>query len=165
MRRKGDLDAATAHLDQAVSLLVDVIRPEGHWQALHESIRARIAVKQNRLEDARAGLSRGVAAMLEMPDLPVIAMLTENAAAMVMREGDAKCAAGLLGLATGLRGTPDLGNVELDQLIASIKASIGEDAYAAAYDRAAGLVRQDALAELQAVLGVEESEKDNDPPS
>jgi predicted ATPase/DNA-binding SARP family transcriptional activator len=164
-RRRGDLDAATEHLDHAVSLLVDVARPEGHWRALYESVRARIALGRGRSEEARPGLARGYVAMLDIPDLPVIAGLTETAAAMLMQEGDPEAAAELVGLATGLRGTPDLGNTELDQLVASIRASIGDETYAAAHERAAALGREDALAKLRAVLAVDESEKDSGPPS
>jgi tetratricopeptide (TPR) repeat protein len=155
-RRRGDLAAAGEHLELAVSAVAEISRPQGHWRALSESIRAKIAVARDEPEVARAALRDGVAAMKDLPDLPVIAMLAEGAAAMVMCNGDARTAAGLLGLATGLRGTPDLGNVELDELVARIQAVIGAEAYESAYRHGAGLEREAALAELDAVLGESE---------
>jgi predicted ATPase/DNA-binding SARP family transcriptional activator len=151
-RRRGDLAAASEQLSQAVHAIADVSRPEGHWRALQGSVEARIAVARGEPEVARAALRTGLAAMSELPDLPVIAMLAEGAAAMVMLAGDAGTAAGLLGVATGLRGTPDLGNVELDALIERVRAAIGADAYEAAYRRGVSLEREAALAELDAVL-------------
>jgi predicted ATPase/DNA-binding SARP family transcriptional activator len=160
-RRRGDLAAAGEHLDRAVQAVAEILRPEGHWRALHESVRAEIAVAKGEPEQARIALRRGFAAMAELPDLPVIAMLAERAAAMLMCTGDALGAAGLLGLATGLRGTPDLGNAELDELIARVRTSIGPDVYESAYQRGMELERESALAELRAVLG---SEEDGAPP-
>jgi hypothetical protein len=165
VRRRGDLAGATEQLDRAANVWAPAARPEGHWQALYEWTRAAIAVADGKPEIARAALHRGYVAMNDLPDLPVLAMIAEGAAFMMAHDGDAGTAAGLLGLATGLRGTPDLGNLELDELTAAVKASIGEDAYSAAYVRGAGLGREDALAELRDILAVEESEKDGGPPS
>jgi predicted ATPase/DNA-binding SARP family transcriptional activator len=153
LRRRGNLAAATEHVDRAVAVVAGVPRPEGHWNALHETARGAIAIAEGRAEDARAALRRGFDAMLALPDLPVIAMIGDTAAHLVMFTGDAERAARLIGAGTALRGTPDLGNPELNELITNIRAVIGEPAYAAAYGSGAGLSREDALAELRTVLG------------
>jgi predicted ATPase/DNA-binding SARP family transcriptional activator len=152
LRRRGELAPAAEHLDRALALMSTANRPEGHWRAMSEEVRAAIAVDRGEPEVARAALLNGYRAMIELPDLPILAIIAEGAARLASSIGDAACAATLIGVATALRGTPDLGNVELAALITSLKATLGEDVYIAAYDRAAALGREDALAELRRVL-------------
>ncbi|WP_326470331.1 BTAD domain-containing putative transcriptional regulator [Actinophytocola sp.] len=152
-RRRGDLAAAREHLARAASLLAGVERPIGHWQAWYELAAVPITIAAGDLAAARAGLRRAREALAELMDLPLIATIAANAADLLVHTGDPAGAARLLGAATALRGTPDLGDPELTELIATITAEIGPDAYTTAYERGLGLDRSHALAALDEVIG------------
>jgi tetratricopeptide (TPR) repeat protein len=160
LRRRGALAQAREQVDQAVRALTGLTRSIGHWNAVYESTSAAIDLAEGRVEPAREALRRGFEAMSELPDLPVIAMVADGSAQLAMRAGDGACAARLIGVGTALRGAPDLGNPELAELAVTIKATIGEPAYTAAYQLGAGLGREDALTELRTILG---STQDVDP--
>ncbi|MFL6143996.1 MAG: BTAD domain-containing putative transcriptional regulator [Labedaea sp.] len=153
LRRGGALAEAREQADKAARMLTGISRPVGHWNALFESATAALDVAEGRIEPAREALRRGFEAMLDVPDQPMIAILADGAAHLAMRAGDGACAAGLIGVGTALRGAPDLGNPELNELIVTIKATIGEPAYVAAYQAGAGVGRDDAFARLRGVLG------------
>jgi predicted ATPase/DNA-binding SARP family transcriptional activator len=152
-RRRGDLAAAREHLGTSNALLSCLDRPDGHWRAMHESTVAAVAVADDEPEVARTALRHALAALTEMMDLPVIATIAEGAAYLLMSTGDAGKAAELIGTGTGLRGTPDLGNTELAELIDKITAALGPEGYWKAYERGLGLDRDSALAALNDVLG------------
>lgn len=160
--QRGDFATARELVDRSRALLIDIARPEGHYSALLHLTRAAIEIAEGQLDEARAALLGGLAAMAELRDLPVLAMIVERVARLVFAEGDAGSAARMVGIGTALRGTPDLGNPELARLIAEITEALGQTAYAAAYAGGAALAVDDGLAELAAVL---KSTKDGGLPS
>ncbi|HEV2782649.1 MAG TPA: BTAD domain-containing putative transcriptional regulator [Actinophytocola sp.] len=152
-RLRGDLVTATERMDRAVAVLAGVVRPDGHWRAFYEITRAAIAVAKGESDVARAAMRAAFDATLEVRDMPIVAGIGQRAAQLVLVEGDPAGAARLIGIGTALRGTPDLGDAELTELIATLRAELGEPAYDAAYRAGAALSRDDALAELRGLLG------------
>ncbi|HET9139659.1 BTAD domain-containing putative transcriptional regulator [Actinophytocola sp.] len=151
-RRRGDLAAAREHLRTSRTLLSGLARPDGHWRAMYETTVASIEVAAGEREVARTALRHALTAMTEMMDLPLIAGIAEGAAHLLLGAGDAAGAARLLGAGTALRGTPDLGNPELDELTDELTATLGPEGYRDAYERGLGLDRDHALAALTEVL-------------
>lgn len=153
LRRRGDLAAAREHLERSAAGMRGMGNPAGHWQALVECARAAIEVTAGDAEAAIAALARAFTAMLELPDMPVVAMICEGAAFVTELRGDLAGAARLIGQATAIRGAPDLGNAENAELIDRLVEALGEPGYRSAHDRGAALSRDAAIEELRAVLG------------
>jgi predicted ATPase/DNA-binding SARP family transcriptional activator len=160
--RRGDFVTARELAERSAELVADVARLEGHFTVFSQLAVATIEIATGHPDLARAALLRGIDAMSELRDLPVLATVTERAAHLLHSEDDPTTAARLIGIATALRGTPDLGNPELSELIAELTAVLGEAAYTASYAAGAALTVDAGLAELAGVL---DAESDGCPPT
>jgi tetratricopeptide (TPR) repeat protein len=161
-RQRGNLAAAAELIDRAVAALAGSPRSDGHWRAFFESTRASLDIATGNHDSAREALRSGFKSMLELRDLPILAMLGEWAARLLTAEGNPTDAARLIGIGTALRGTPDLGSVELNALIDQLKNTLGEVAYSEASLAGAALSHEEALAEMAAFIG---TTMDDGPPS
>jgi hypothetical protein len=109
-----------------------------------------LAVARNELRAAEQHLSDALARAVEMPDMPMAAVVGVGIARLRLRGGAAHAAAEALGAAHALRGAPDAFNPDVVQLVQDLRGALGEHAYRAAYARGGGLDRTAALALLEA---------------
>ncbi len=83
---------------------------------------------------------------------PTLAALVEGIAALRAARGDGVRAAELLGIAHGLHGFRDNGSHEVRRTVAAATAALGEDAFAAAYDRGRHVPRDAMIAEAASLI-------------
>lgn len=153
LRQRGHLVRARDLLAEAEAAMVDVPVWAPHWWVAHLVARAQIAIDSGDTDSAFADLREGFESIRTLPDLPVTAAVAEATARALMCAGDPAAAARLLGISVAIRGTPDLGNVELSTLESQIDARIGARARSAAVGGGRALDRVAAVAELCSVLG------------
>jgi hypothetical protein len=101
--------------------------------------------------DARAAAGRFATAMAEvlpLGDSSAVAEVLEASAGLALAEGQPARAAERLGLATALRGRPDVGSPETLAVSAATRAALGEPDYDRAYGATAALTPADARSVL-----------------
>ncbi|WP_067491398.1 AfsR/SARP family transcriptional regulator [Actinomadura hibisca] len=149
-RGDGDLVSASVSLGRALELIeprrhrADFI----HVSALTLSKLGCLAEQQGDLAEARRRHAQAfeAAASAVMFSNPNLATLVEGLAAYRAAEGDLVRAAELLGLAHRVHGYRDQLSMEVDRTERAARTALGEDAFAAAYDRGRQATREDALA-------------------
>jgi predicted ATPase/DNA-binding SARP family transcriptional activator len=156
-RQHGNLTVASELIDRAITVLTESPRSDGHWRAYFETTKAALDIATGDHASARESLCDGFKGIIELRDLPILATIGEWAAVLLAKEGNPSGAARLIGIGTSLRGTPDLGNVELNELIDRLKDDFGEVAYSVASLAGAALSHDEALAEVAVAIGVDES--------
>jgi ATP/maltotriose-dependent transcriptional regulator MalT len=114
----GDLDAAQAVLDDAVSRLEKLppAMPGSHGHALVNAMAASVAAERGHFEDAQAYLGQAHAAAVNTKDMPMHAAVAVSAAGVAYAAGDRDAAGELLAAATAIRGTDDPTNPEITRL-------------------------------------------------
>ncbi|MGW5050536.1 BTAD domain-containing putative transcriptional regulator [Actinokineospora sp. NPDC004072] len=147
-RQAGDLDRAAELVAEGRAALHALERPSAQWLAVHGCVSADLACATGDPAAARGWLREALAAMAQTPDMPVVAAIAGSAARAAATAGDHATAARLIGIATAIRGRPDLGDPELPGLLAAIDDRIGEAERLRAHDAGAGLPQAAALAEL-----------------
>ncbi|MFD0853252.1 AfsR/SARP family transcriptional regulator, partial [Actinomadura adrarensis] len=90
-RHRGDLGEATRQLELAAPEATDVPN-----QALYLSSFGHLAVAKGELDSAEDALGRALEMALDMPDMPMVAVLTVGMAQLRSRQGDPHQAAELL---------------------------------------------------------------------
>ncbi|GAA3201209.1 hypothetical protein [Nonomuraea roseoviolacea] len=85
------------------------------------------------LAGAEQALTKAYAAALETRDLPILALVAVNAAALAEARGRHRESAVLLGVASRLRGAHDRTDRQVRELTRRGRAVLGEEAFAAAY--------------------------------
>jgi MalT-like TPR region len=149
-RYDGDLDEAArqyATADDALSWA-----PFDAWllRAMVQCAMGQLAVANGELEAAQRHLAEALAAAVEAPDMPLVAVVSVGVARLELARGDVGRAAEVLGAAHALRGAPDAFNPDVARLAQELRDEWGERAYQAAYARGHGLDRGGALALIQA---------------
>ena len=81
-------------------------------------------------------------------DVRAVAVVAEGLAGVALGSGDAERAAVLLGAGTALRGMSVAGDPDVARVAAGVRERIGAEAYASAFERGAGMSREEALALL-----------------
>jgi hypothetical protein len=110
------------------------------------SATGHLAVATGDLPNAQRYLEEALVLAVEMPDMPVAAIVGVGVARLCRYHGAAHEAAEVLGAAHALRGAPDRFNPDVAELAAELRRRLGERAYQAAYDRGSGSSRTGALA-------------------
>ncbi len=150
----GDVEGARREVAEALDRLArsgPTMAEQGHAAAMLQSIACCVDLAAGDIGAAEARLAPAYAAAVGSEDLPIVAHVGVAAAAVAAARGTAADAAELLGAAAVLRGAEDRGSPEIAALHARLSAALGDDAFAAAYDRGRALTREDAVARLKPV--------------
>ncbi|MEV8353541.1 BTAD domain-containing putative transcriptional regulator [Streptomyces niveus] len=147
--RSGDLAAADGTLDRLGTALVHRLSlPEDMARDRIAGARMAHRLAAGEPAEARALLPRAVSGAFARDDIADIARAAELLAWLRMLEDEPEEAATVLGMSQVIRGLFDEGDGQLRELAAELRGRLGEERYARAYGRGAGLPRQDALNRL-----------------
>lgn len=140
-RATGELAAAREAADQAA----DIVRPG--WVRISDGgsetrlALGRLAVAEGRPDEAMADFSD----LLDSRDALVAAAAVEGLATVAAHRGDGARAAHLLGAAAVVRGTPRIGDLEVERMLVDARGLIGAEAVDAAYGAGYRATREGAL--------------------
>ena len=147
--RLGDLDRARDLLDEAEwGLHDDIPFPGDHARTLACGARAALCLETGDPAGAERELAKAYATALQTRDLPILALVTVNAAALADARSRHHEAAVLLGAASRLRGAHDRTDRQVRALTRSGRAALGEEAFATAYGKGWELDRRTAVAQV-----------------
>jgi tetratricopeptide (TPR) repeat protein len=147
--RLGDLDRARELLDGAErGLHGDTTFPGDHARTLVVGVRAALRLELGDLAGAAEALTQAYAAALKTRDLPILSQVAVHAAALAEAHGRHREAAVLLGAASRLRGTHDRTDQRVRELTRRGRAALGEEAFAAAYEKGWQLDGKTAVTEV-----------------
>ncbi len=146
-RRAGDLAAARRWYTAAVGLAAGPVTGGETRIRLHTGF-GWTAAAEGRLDEATELHQEALATALEHANLPGAAQAIEGlAGVLAVREEDER-AAFLLGVAVGLRGAPVTGDPDVAGVTDRVRARIGAEAYAEAFDRGREMPPEQALSEF-----------------
>ncbi|MGP3965185.1 AfsR/SARP family transcriptional regulator [Nonomuraea sp. 3N208] len=139
--READVRVRLGDLDRAASLLADAERglrggtafPADHARTLVRSARAALCLALGDLPGASKALGEAYAAALATRELPILSLVTVNAAALAETRGRQHESAVLLGAAARLRGAHDHTDPQVRELTHRGQAALGGEEFAAAY--------------------------------
>ncbi len=132
--RLGDLDRAGELLDDAErGLPGDTAFPADHARTLVGSARTALRLALGDLPGADRALREAHAAALATQELPILALVAVNAAALAEARGRPHESAVLLGTAARLRGAHDRTDPQVRELTRRGQAALGGEEFAAAY--------------------------------
>ncbi|GAA2557919.1 BTAD domain-containing putative transcriptional regulator [Winogradskya consettensis] len=126
--RRGDLDRAADLLDAA-----DPGSSTSHARTLVGNARAALCLARGDLSGVDSALQEAYAAALATRELPVLSLVTVNAAALADARGLRERSAMLLGTAARLRGTHDHTDPHVRELTERGRAALGPEGFATAY--------------------------------
>ncbi|MFK4083080.1 BTAD domain-containing putative transcriptional regulator [Kribbella sp. NPDC020789] len=148
--RAGRLDQAKELAQRARAMLgesFDRLAPQAVAMLLAHS--GRIALRGGDLESARDSNREAVGIALTSSDMPITAAIVETAAELDLAAGELQSGARTLGLAAALRGMRTVPDADVRAVTEQLREQLGDDTFETAYAAAAGLTRDDALAELR----------------
>lgn len=135
--RIGDLDRARELLDSAEAGLSE--HPQfdggGHNRALISVARGALCIETGDGPGAEAALTRAYLAAVDSSDMPILAMVAVAVAGLAALYGRHRDAAALLGTAARLRGAHDRTDLQVRALSARSRIELGDEGFAAAYER------------------------------
>ncbi|MEV7628358.1 BTAD domain-containing putative transcriptional regulator [Actinoplanes sp. NPDC089786] len=132
-RLEGDLDAAREHAGRAMKQMPPgLFAPQ--FASIARSARGLIEAAAGNLTLARRLHTEAVELAVTSSDQPVMALVLTGCADLVLREGDARRAALLLGAADGIRGSLDRSLPDVGRLTAEARAALGDAGFEACYD-------------------------------
>ncbi|MBT2231526.1 BTAD domain-containing putative transcriptional regulator [Nonomuraea sp. NEAU-A123] len=102
------------------------------------------ALAEGAADEAAALFGEAAGSAIEHRSAQTLAGAAEGLAAIAVAGRETDRAAALLGFATRLRGSLDLGNPDVVRLISTVRALLGEDAYRAAHARGMALSTEEA---------------------
>jgi len=111
-----------------------------------------LALASGATVSARRHLEEAFGLATEGADMPFVADIGVAVAWLCWCRGDPEAAAGMLGTAHALRGSPDALSPDVARLVRHLTEVLGEVRYRRAYDERAGLDRAEALAGIAAGL-------------
>ncbi|TDD30162.1 helix-turn-helix domain-containing protein [Actinomadura sp. KC06] len=154
-RHAGDADEAREHYGAAGRELGRV-PSYPQYGSLYETGMAQLAIGAGHLDAARGHLRKALDLAVDGPDMPIaavagiaIARLRAHAEPEAAASADAEAAAEVLGAASVLRGAPDAFNPDVVLVTRSLRRTLGERAFRAAYDRGGRLDVPGVLALLE----------------
>ncbi|MET1072452.1 MAG: BTAD domain-containing putative transcriptional regulator [Umezawaea sp.] len=154
--RLGDLDRAGDLLDDAErGLRGDTAFPAHHVRTLVSSARAALCLARGDLAGADKAQREAYAAALAVHELPILALVTVNSAAIAGTRGLPHESAVLLGVAARLRGAHDHTDPQVRDLTRRGRTALGEDGFTAAYARGWELDGATAVAAADPASGLE----------
>jgi tetratricopeptide (TPR) repeat protein len=127
-RMAGNFDEARGHLQVAVAGFSTAGLALPQRRAYLEMSRAAVEIASGETAAGRTMLRDAVAAAVESRDGPIRSMVAEVAAQLAFADGDAECAALLLGVAAAQRGTIDRGAPDTLELLQRLHYSLGQAA-------------------------------------
>lgn len=152
-RYDADLEEADRQLGKAWDAFRHGVLDDAGFRALFALGSGNLAVARSELDASVPQLAEALRLAVEMPDMPLAAMVGVGIAQLRLEQGDASGAARVLGASHALRGVPDAFNPDVVRVTRGLRAALGEHAYEFAYSHGRGLERTDALAVLQAGVG------------
>ena len=158
--REGDMDKVAAIRD-TMTAQAESSRALGgaHGQALLGTMVALLDVELGDLDAASKSVTAGYTAALATKDMPILAGNGAATARLALAYDRCEVAAELLGAAARVRGIEDATDPTIAELFAVLPTRLGEEAFAAAYDRGWSLSQADAVKRLDpASLDVTEAE-------
>jgi predicted ATPase len=123
------------------------MRMADEWVALFS---ADLAVSEGKPAIAREHLPLAIRLSSDRRDMPDVAVAAQTGARLLAHEGAYERAARVLGLSTAIRGAFDEGDPELAEVVALLIGQLGQSGYEGAYRNAAGLSKEEAIAQLRA---------------
>ncbi|GLY40639.1 SARP family transcriptional regulator [Amycolatopsis sp. NBRC 101858] len=146
-RRAGDLAAARRWYTAAVGLAVDPVTGGETRIRLHTGF-GWTAAAEGHLDEATGLHQEALATALEHANLPGAAQAVEGLAGVLAARAEDERAAFLLGVAVGLRGAPVTGDADVASVTGRVRARIGAEAYAQAFERGREMPPEQALSEF-----------------
>jgi ATP/maltotriose-dependent transcriptional regulator MalT len=116
-----------------------------HLEAMVAATAALIAIADQEAGTAREQAIRAYRAATAAKDMPLLAMAAGAMAELAFLLGQAERAAGLLGARTVVRGSDDPTDPTAVKLTPLLRAALGEDGYAQAYQAGKRLSRAEAI--------------------
>ncbi|MGV9294366.1 BTAD domain-containing putative transcriptional regulator [Amycolatopsis sp. NPDC003676] len=134
--RIGDLDRARERIESAQAGLSEHLPfGGGHEQALISVAHGALCLETGDGPGAEAALSRAYLAAVDSADMPILASVAVTVAGVAALYGRYREAAALLGAAARLRGVHDRTDVQVRALSARGRAELGDEGFAAAYEK------------------------------
>ncbi|MEV6628602.1 AfsR/SARP family transcriptional regulator, partial [Amycolatopsis sp. NPDC051114] len=146
-RRAGDLATARRWYTAAVGLAVDPVTGGETRIRLHTGF-GWTAAAEGHLDEATDLHQEALATALDHANLPGAAQAVEGLAGVLAARAEDERAAFLLGVAVGLRGAPVAGDADVAAVTDRVRARIGAEAYAEAFDRGREMPPEQALSEF-----------------
>jgi hypothetical protein len=119
-----------------------------HGQALSATMVTLLDVELGELDAAGKSAVAGYSAALATKDMPILAGNGAATAWLALARDRCEDAAELLGAAARVRGIEDRTDPTIAELLATLPVRLGEDAFAAAYERGWSLSKEDAAKRL-----------------
>ena len=147
--REGDMAAVTEVRDTMVAQSESSRTLGGeHGQALLATMVTLLGVELGELDAALKSATAGYSAAVATKDMPILAGNGTATARLALAYDRCEDAAELLGAAARVRGIEDPTDPTIAELFAALPARLGEDAFAAAYDRGWSRTKEDAAKRL-----------------
>lgn len=146
-RRAGDLAAARRWYASALALAADPVTGGETRIRVHTGF-GWTAAAEGRLDEATELHQEALATALEHANLPGAAQAIEGLAGVLAGRAEDERAAFLLGVAVGLRGAPVTGDADVAGVAGLVRARIGAEAYANAFDRGREMPPEQAVQEF-----------------
>ncbi|WP_424183997.1 BTAD domain-containing putative transcriptional regulator [Actinokineospora sp. G85] len=152
LRLRGDLAGAEAEFAAGLPHLTQLGDRAAQLRVMVATVGVQLATAAGEFSRARRWLTEIIDERAASTDAPVLSGVAEAVAVLCQAEGDPETATRLLGLTTAVRGAPDLGNPELDELTAALDAALGPDKRLEVYTAASAAPRAEALGALHTEL-------------
>ncbi|MGW4520581.1 ATP-binding protein [Amycolatopsis sp. NPDC004378] len=151
--RSGRLAEARAALDRLKELTWEAAFPEGMGEEWVSAFEGRVALAENRPDAAEAHVVKAIRATRDRGDMPDLAGAVELLALVRDRQGRFEESARLLGTSALIRGRFDLGNPDVRELIADLRARLSDTKYDEVVAAVRGMSKEDAIAEMYTAIG------------
>jgi predicted ATPase/DNA-binding SARP family transcriptional activator len=138
-RRRGQLAEARLQIDKSIERFTVGRHGPAQILGIMQVGLGWIQSTGGDVEGARAAHLDGMRTAFDVLDWPILAMALEGLADIALASGDAAEGARLLGLATAVRGEPDLGNPEVVRMMAECRRRLGDAEYDRGYSACAGM--------------------------
>jgi predicted ATPase/DNA-binding SARP family transcriptional activator/tetratricopeptide (TPR) repeat protein len=156
-RYGGDLAEAGRQYDAAAEDLARVPSVGPLFHAMLGAGRGHLAVAVGEFAQAVERLGEAMALAVNVPDMPVVAMVAVAVAGLRAAQGHPRSAAEVLGAAHSLRGAGDDRNSDVERLAEGLAGRLGSADYGIAYAVGHTRERADALALIEAGLAATSS--------
>jgi predicted ATPase/DNA-binding SARP family transcriptional activator len=149
--RVGEREQAEEVMALAVATVerIGALRPEfGHVQAMVRSASAWLRLEAGAAEEARALLTEGYPIAVGTDDLPVVGLVGLSVVSLAIHDDLPSDAAEILGATARLRGAVDATNPDIMRVTATLRASLGDEPFAAAFEAGRSMDRDAAVARV-----------------
>ncbi|GIG58230.1 SARP family transcriptional regulator [Longispora fulva] len=148
-RYRGDLPAARRLFETALRECTTATFGGEMARAVILTGLGRVQVAEGAADEARTTLGQALRIGMDHPNMLTVALVVEALAGVALLDGDPERAALLLGTVVPLRGASLAGDRDVAGTVAATTELLGEDGFAAAHARGAGMTRDEVLALLR----------------